>query len=72
MIFVKIYSWLEIFLHFLFPFQVDFANRFLGGGVLGLGAVQEEIRFCICPELIVTRLFCEALEDNECIIITGM
>lgn len=29
--------------------QADFANKFLGGGVLGHGAVQEEIRFLICP-----------------------
>ena len=33
--------------------QVDFANKFIGGGVLGHGAVQEEIRFLICPELLV-------------------
>lgn len=34
--------------------QVDFANKYIGGGVLGHGAVQEEIRFLICPELIVS------------------
>ena len=39
--------------------QVDFANKFVGGGVLGDGCVQEEIRFLINPELIVTRLFTE-------------
>jgi len=39
--------------------------------VLGSGSVQEEIRFCICPELIVSRLFCEGMDDNECIVITG-
>jgi poly(ADP-ribose) glycohydrolase len=27
--------------------QVDFANRYIGGGVLGNGCVQEEIRFLI-------------------------
>ena len=32
--------------------QVDFANRFLGGGVLGLGSVQEEIHFAKHPELL--------------------
>lgn len=53
-----------------FP-QVDFANRFVGGGVTGHGLVQEEIRFIINPELIVSRLFTEALEHNECLIITG-
>uniref|UniRef100_A0A671Y415 poly(ADP-ribose) glycohydrolase n=1 Tax=Sparus aurata TaxID=8175 RepID=A0A671Y415_SPAAU len=51
--------------------QVDFANRFVGGGVTGHGLVQEEIRFLINPELIVSRLFTEAMEYNECLIITG-
>lgn len=51
--------------------QVDFANKFIGGGVTGHGLVQEEIRFIINPELIVSRLFTEALENNECLIITG-
>ncbi|XP_041865735.1 LOW QUALITY PROTEIN: poly(ADP-ribose) glycohydrolase [Melanotaenia boesemani] len=51
--------------------QVDFANRFVGGGVTGLGLVQEEIRFLINPELIASRLFTEALEHDECLIITG-
>lgn len=51
--------------------QVDFANRLVGGGVTGHGLVQEEIRFIINPELIVSRLFTEALEYNECLIITG-
>ncbi|KAK2159116.1 hypothetical protein LSH36_158g03039 [Paralvinella palmiformis] len=51
--------------------QVDFANKYLGGGVFGYGSVQEEIRFLICPELIVSRLFTEELDQNECLIITG-
>ncbi|XP_023698102.1 poly(ADP-ribose) glycohydrolase [Paramormyrops kingsleyae] len=51
--------------------QVDFANRMVGGGVTGNGLVQEEIRFMINPELIVSRLFTEALDNNECLIITG-
>uniref|UniRef100_A0AAY3ZX26 poly(ADP-ribose) glycohydrolase n=1 Tax=Denticeps clupeoides TaxID=299321 RepID=A0AAY3ZX26_9TELE len=51
--------------------QVDFANRFVGGGVTDCGLVQEEIRFLINPELIVSRLFTEALEPDECLIITG-
>ncbi len=33
--------------------QVDFASRVVGGGVLGQGLVQEEIRFSVCPELII-------------------
>ena len=34
--------------------HADFANMYLGGGVICGGNVQEEIRFSICPE--VTRL----------------
>ncbi|XP_055304353.1 poly(ADP-ribose) glycohydrolase-like [Sitodiplosis mosellana] len=51
--------------------QVDFANKFLGGGVLNYGCVQEEIRFMICPELLCSRLFTEVLDDNECLLIMG-
>lgn len=51
--------------------QVDFANKYLGGGVLGQGCVQEEIRFVICPELLCSRLFTEYLADNECMVIMG-
>lgn len=51
--------------------QVDFANRFIGGGVLGGGCVQEEIRFVICPELLCSRLFTECLADNEAVTIMG-
>ncbi|KAG0324438.1 hypothetical protein BGZ99_001820 [Dissophora globulifera] len=51
--------------------QLDFANKIIGGGVLGNGAVQEEIRFVICPELIVSRLFTQNLQDNEALLIKG-
>ncbi len=51
--------------------QVDFANRFLGGGVLGQGCVQEEIRFVTHPELLVSRLFTQSLLDNEAVIVQG-
>ena len=51
--------------------QADFANRFIGGGVLRSGLVQEEIRFTICPELIASLVFTEALEDQEAVLITG-
>nr|XP_033804479.1 poly(ADP-ribose) glycohydrolase-like [Geotrypetes seraphini]XP_033804480.1 poly(ADP-ribose) glycohydrolase-like [Geotrypetes seraphini]XP_033804482.1 poly(ADP-ribose) glycohydrolase-like [Geotrypetes seraphini] len=51
--------------------QVDFACPMVGGGVLGSGLVQEEIRFLINTELIVSRLFTEKLDDNECLLITG-
>ncbi|VDK27510.1 unnamed protein product [Gongylonema pulchrum] len=51
--------------------QVDFANSYIGGGVLGNGCVQEEIRFLICPELMVSMLLCEKMDDNEAIVICG-
>jgi len=51
--------------------QVDFANKFVGGGVLEEGCVQEEIRFLICPELIVSRLVTEELDANESLLVTG-
>lgn len=51
--------------------QVDFANKFVGGGVLNYGCVQEEIRFMINPELICSRLFTEVLGSNECLTIVG-
>ncbi|XP_023940580.2 poly(ADP-ribose) glycohydrolase [Bicyclus anynana] len=51
--------------------QVDFANKFLGGGVLGYGSVQEEIRFVICPELLISMLFTECLRPNEALMMIG-
>ncbi|KAF0912485.1 hypothetical protein E2562_014082 [Oryza meyeriana var. granulata] len=51
--------------------QVDFANRYLGGGALSRGCVQEEIWFMIYPELIVGMLFMVSMEDNEAIEIVG-
>ncbi|TRY75215.1 hypothetical protein TCAL_16810 [Tigriopus californicus] len=50
--------------------QVDFANALVGGGVLGHGCVQEEIRFLISPELILSRLFTEGSSGNECLVVT--
>jgi len=52
--------------------QVDFANKLVGGGVLGRGCVQEEIRFLGFTEMIVTRLFTEELADHECLVVTGL
>uniref|UniRef100_A0A915PYA7 poly(ADP-ribose) glycohydrolase n=1 Tax=Setaria digitata TaxID=48799 RepID=A0A915PYA7_9BILA len=51
--------------------QVDFANEYIGGGVLSSGCVQEEIRFLICPEMIVAMLLCERMSHNEAIVICG-
>lgn len=39
---------------------------------MNYGCVQEEIRFVICPELLVTMLVTEALDDNEALIINGV
>jgi poly(ADP-ribose) glycohydrolase len=52
--------------------QIDFANKYIGGGVLRHGTVQEEIRFAICPDLIVGRLFTQALRDNESLVVFGV
>ncbi|CAG7785072.1 unnamed protein product [Allacma fusca] len=51
--------------------QIDFANKYVGGGVLGHGCVQEEILFVIYPELLVSRLFTERLVSCEALVITG-
>ena len=48
---------------------MDFANSFIGGGALKNGCVQEEIRFTICPELIVSMLVLEPMESNEAVLI---
>jgi hypothetical protein len=29
------------------------------------GCVQEEIRFMVCPELMLGQLFCEVMDANE-------
>lgn len=51
--------------------QADFANKYIGGGVIVGGCVQEEIRFAICPELTVSMLLCAYMKDDEAIILTG-
>ncbi|CAD8107239.1 unnamed protein product [Paramecium sonneborni] len=50
-------------------FLVDFANKYVGGGVLDYGCVQEEILFTIMPENIIAVLFCKVLEDDEVVLI---
>ncbi|RYQ99354.1 hypothetical protein Ahy_B07g087284 isoform A [Arachis hypogaea] len=52
--------------------EVDFANKYVGGGALGRGCVQEEIRFMVSPELIAGMLFLTAMEENEAIDIVGV
>lgn len=40
--------------------------------MLGLGCVQEEIRFVICPELMVTMLVTEELDNTEALVVSGV
>eukprot|EP00931_Biecheleriopsis_adriatica_P095530 TRINITY_DN69126_c0_g1_i1.p1 TRINITY_DN69126_c0_g1~~TRINITY_DN69126_c0_g1_i1.p1 ORF type:complete len:458 (+),score=122.28 TRINITY_DN69126_c0_g1_i1:52-1425(+) len=51
--------------------HADFANMFLGGGVITGGCVQEEIRFATCPELCAAMLVCPCMLENEAITIIG-
>jgi poly(ADP-ribose) glycohydrolase len=51
--------------------KADFANRYLGGGALGSGCVQEEIMFANHPELFTAQLLCEVMKPNECIFLSG-
>jgi poly(ADP-ribose) glycohydrolase len=50
---------------------IDFANKFVGGGILGKGMVQEEILFTSYPELLVAKLLTEKLQDVEVLCFTG-
>jgi hypothetical protein len=51
--------------------QCDFANRRIGGGCLSGGNVQEEIRFAISTECIVSLLCQEPMGDEDSIMIRG-
>lgn len=51
--------------------QVDFANKFLGGGVLTHGCVQEEIMMLESPEMLTSLLIAEKMDANESITICG-
>jgi len=51
--------------------HLDFANKYIGGGVLGHGCVQEEILFSIAAECLASLLFCERMDVNEAILIVG-
>jgi hypothetical protein len=50
---------------------VDFANKYVGGGIIAGGAVQEEILFATAPELIVACLVTPRLERDEALLIYG-
>jgi len=52
--------------------QADFANEYIGGGVMCGGNVQEEIRFSICPECLVANLLCPRMRANEAIVLSGI
>ncbi|KAL6740255.1 hypothetical protein Aduo_013627 [Ancylostoma duodenale] len=51
--------------------QVDFADEYIGGLVLSSPIDQEEVRFLICPEMIVSSLLCEKMEPLEAVRIIG-
>ncbi|CAI2366239.1 unnamed protein product [Moneuplotes crassus] len=51
--------------------MVDFANKFIGGGCMNHGCVQEEILFLIYPELLMALILCPKMEKNEAIMIKG-
>ena len=51
--------------------QVDFANAYLGGGVLSGGCVQEEIRFAVAPELLVGMIVSPRMDPSEAIVLRG-
>lgn len=40
-------------------------------GVLHAGCVQEEIRFCISPECLVSLLVCDRMAEDEAILLVG-
>ena len=46
---------------------VDFANKYIGGGALTGGCVQEEILFALEPEAVVSMLFMEVMDQNDAI-----
>ena len=53
-------------------FFVDFANEYIGGGVLSGGCVQEEILFTVEPEAVVSIFFMEKMDDNDAIRIDNL
>lgn len=52
--------------------EIDFANAAIGGGVLGGGKAQEEIRFLICPDLFACIVLCEHMDPTEAIEVCGV
>ncbi|XP_060518862.1 uncharacterized protein LOC132697396 isoform X2 [Cylas formicarius] len=52
--------------------HICFSSAKLGGNILGSGCSQECICFATIPELLITLLNVEALEDNEVVTIQGV
>ena len=52
--------------------QADFANEYVGGGVMIGGNLQEEIRFSTCPECLVAILICPKMADHEAILFSDV
>ena len=52
--------------------QADFANEYIGGGVMGGGNVQEEIRFVVSPECLVSLALCPRMLPHEALLLTGV
>ena len=46
---------------------IDFANKYIGGGALQGGCVQEEILFATQPEAIVSMFFMEVMSNDDAI-----
>ena len=46
---------------------IDFANKYIGGGTLTGGCVQEEILFAVQPEAIVSMFFMEVMDKDDAI-----
>ncbi|KAL7671566.1 hypothetical protein ACOME3_006460 [Neoechinorhynchus agilis] len=51
--------------------QVDFADEYVGGESLRYDMAQEEVIFCLRPELLVSMLFTTRLQDREALQMTG-
>ncbi|KAH3731907.1 poly glycohydrolase family protein [Pelomyxa schiedti] len=51
--------------------HADFANEYIGGGVLHGGCVQEEILFVLRPECLLSMFLCPRMELKETITIIG-
>ena len=52
------------------PSQVDFSSSNMGGGLVESGCLQEEVRLCVSPELLVSVMVMDHMEANEAVIIT--